>query len=91
MTQRDATPEELALARRCADLCGVTEYSDMRPWVVQAALSAIRETTERAADSCSWPVGLEITNEFARGMACSCALNSSALRNNSHLKGEAHA
>ena len=85
MTQRYATPEELALARKIADAhrnTGWDKYTD-------CALAAIRETTERAAKLVENPdrKGREWVKDSLWGNISTDL--SDALRRNGHLKQEA--
>lgn len=86
MTQRDPTAEELALAERIADDIGRQHSMSFVRWeqIRLAALAAIRETTERAAELATRIYARDAFH-FELGAAVA-----EALRTNSHLKGEAH-
>ena len=103
MTQRNATPEELALARKIAINLWPgddTEYLFERRAAQEAALSAIQQTTELM---CHWhnkqageadrqllsaPEGSARRRNLAAG-SVTCRRSVTALRNNDHLKQDA--
>lgn len=74
MTQRDPPPEELALARECADASVYPEGGPFWTAAFEAALSAIQQTTELAAIMCDTGYSVE------PGESCA-----TALRRNNHL------
>ena len=103
MTQRDATHEELALARKIAINLWPgddTEYLFERDAARNAALSAIQQTTElmchwhvKQADEAdrqflSAPAGSARRRNLTAG-SVTCRRSVTALRNNDHLKQEA--
>ena len=85
------TPEQMALAERACDLCGVTPYSTFRAFGVQIALAAIVETSERAAKIvCSTPIpnpgGYSCSLDAARWVNMNTNAVIAALERGDHLK-----
>lgn len=99
MTQRDATPEELALARKIAINLWPgddTEYLFERDAARNAALSAIRETTVKVIKLAKRQQYAFLSPEYATGQPMSsfserfaCGQIIEALRRGDHLKQEA--
>ena len=86
MTQRDATPEELALAlaRKIVDqMFDARFYMNARGAALEASLLAIQEATELTARFIEPDSGF-LTDEELRNAA-----KADALRRNDHLKGQA--
>lgn len=99
MTRRDATPEELALARKIAINLWPgddTEYLFERRAAQEAALSAIRETTVKVIKLAKRQQYAFLSPEYATGQPMSsfserfaCDRIIEALRRGDHLKQEA--
>ncbi|QZP07803.1 hypothetical protein [Caenibius sp. WL] len=95
------TAEELALARKIVGRQLRMEPEDITWWnelpEVQAALSAIRETTVKVIKLAEQQQQDFLSPEYATGQPLSsfqerfaCGQIAEALRSNAHLKGEAH-